>query len=485
MDSESFDGLRTFVEACRGAGEIRDVVGVDWDRELGAVVEAAAERIREAPAILFDRIAGYPAGYRVLSLSLASTRRCAIALDLPQDISRNQLTVMGTRRILDAVPTPPVAVARAPVMQNVQTGNAVDLWKFPTPLHHQHDGGRYIGTGDSVINRDPESGYVNMATYRIQIHAADLLGLWMSPGQQGRSICEAYWRQGRPAPVVATFGNHPAVFMPSQTKSPWGVSELDIAGGVLGFPVPVFAGPITGLPIPAHAEIAIEGEVPPPEEQTHPEGPFGEWPGYYSGGTLGTGRPQLVIRVKAIYHRDDPILMDMSPHWPGAPSMAFRFEAGLIAKQIEAAGVPGVTAVYAYYQHLIVLAIDQTYAGHAKQAAMAALACASGARNGRYVVVVDSDIDPSNLQEVLWAMNTRVDPARDIDIVDECWASPLDARMPPEQKRNGPSTNSRAIFYAVRPYRWRDQFPVSARFDRETIDAVVEKYRDRLPFGRN
>ncbi len=82
-------------------------------------------------------------------------------------------------------------------------------------------------------------------------------------------------------------------------------------------------------------------------------------------------------------------------------------------------------------------------------------------------------------------MTTRVDPASDIQIVDQCWASPLDPRMPPEQKRDGPSTNARAIFYAVRPYQWKDQFPVSARFDRDTIESVIDKFSDQLPFRPN
>ena len=89
-------------------------------------------------------------------------------------------------------------------------------------------------------------------------------------------------------------------------------------------------GPITGLPISANAEIAIEGEVPPPSEQSHAEGPFGEWTGYYSGGTVGTGENQPVIRVKAIYHRNNPILMNMAPLWPGAPENGIQFRSGLI-----------------------------------------------------------------------------------------------------------------------------------------------------------
>ena len=213
---------------------------------------------------------------------------------------------------------------------------------------HRGDGGRYIGTGDSFINRDPETGYVNMGTYRMQVHERNLLGIWQSPGQQGRLIAERYWKQGKACPVVATFGGDPLLFFLSYTKFPFGVSELDRAGGMLGRPVEVIKGPLTGLPIPAHAEVVIEGEMPPPDVESHMEGPFGEWPGYYTVGTKGTADEQPVIRVKAIYYRDDPILLNMAPQWPGAPHHSVRFEGGILWEQLEAVGVPGIVGTYVH-----------------------------------------------------------------------------------------------------------------------------------------
>jgi 4-hydroxy-3-polyprenylbenzoate decarboxylase len=97
-------------------------------------------------------------------------------------------------------------------------------------------------------------------------------------------------------------------------------------------------------------------------------------------------------------------------------------------------------------------------------------------------VVVDEDIDPTNLKEVLWAMMTRVDPATDIEIVDGCWSTPLDPRMPPEKKNSGDHTNSRAIFYAVRPFTWRGQYPKVSRFQKEALDDVVKTFGHVLPF---
>lgn len=482
MEPEVFDDLRQFVEAAKKVGEWREIKNANWDLEIGALIEATAELIPQPPLLIFDEIKGYPAGFRVLGLSFAAYKRVALALGLPPDRSKLELVRLASRKIHSAKPIPPKEIARPPVMENVMTGAQVDLRKFPALRSHEGDGGRYLGTGDVVINADPESSFINMGTYRMQLHEPNLLGLWMSPGQHARMICMKYWEKGKSCPIVATFGQDPLTFMASNTKIPWGSSELDYVGGLRGRPLEIIRGPVTGLPIPAHAEVAIEGEVPPPSEQARDEGPFGEWPGYYSGGTIGTGEPQPVIRIKALYHRNNPILQDEAPLWPGAYRMDLSLRAGLLWDQLESAGVQDIVGVYDHTKYLWVVALKQRYGGHAKQAAHVALAASASARHGRYVVVVDDDIDPTNLKEVLWAMETRVDPAKDIEIVEGCWSTPLDPRMTPEQKATRDHTNSRAIFYAVRPFAWRDKFPQVSRVKRELRDAVVKAYKDILPF---
>lgn len=482
MESEVFDDLRQFIEAAKKVGEWREIKNANWDLEIGALIEATAELIPQPPLLIFDEIRGYPAGFRVLGLSFAAYKRVALALGLPPDRSKLELVRLASRKIHSAKPIAPKEIARPPVMENVMTGAQVDLRKFPALRSHEGDGGRYLGTGDVVINADPESSFINMGTYRMQLHEPNLLGLWMSPGQHARMICMKYWEKGKSCPIVATFGQDPLTFMASNSKIPWGSSELDYVGGLRGRPLEIIRGPVTGLPIPAHAEVAIEGEVPPPSEQARDEGPFGEWPGYYSGGTIGTGEPQPVIRIKALYHRNNPILQDEAPLWPGAYRMDLSLRAGLLWDQLESAGVQDVVGVYDHTKYLWVVALKQRYGGHAKQAAHLALAASASARHGRYVVVVDEDIDPTNLKEVLWAMETRVDPAKDIEIVEGCWSTPLDPRMTPEQKTTRDHTNSRAIFYAVRPFAWRDKFPQVSRVKRELRDAVVKAYKDILPF---
>jgi 4-hydroxy-3-polyprenylbenzoate decarboxylase len=151
---------------------------------------------------------------------------------------------------------------------------------------------------------------------------------------------------------------------------------------------------------------------------------------------------------------------------------------------LENAGIQDIVGVYNHTSYLCVVAIKQRYAGHAKQAGLAALACSSSARNGRYVVVVDEDIDPSNIKEVMWAMMTRVDPVTNIDLIDGCWSTPLDPRMPPSKRESRDHTNSRAVFYAVRPFEWRDKFPKVSRTSRELREAVVKKFSSIVPFPK-
>jgi 4-hydroxy-3-polyprenylbenzoate decarboxylase len=162
--------------------------------------------------------------------------------------------------------------------------------------------------------------------------------------------------------------------------------------------------------------------------------------------------------------------------------MDLSLRAGLLWNQMESAGVQGVAGVYNHTPFFWVVAVKQRYAGHAKQAGHAVLTASASAYNGRYVVVVDEDIDPTNMKEVLWAMMTRVDPATDIEIVDGCWSTPLDPRMSPEKRKARNHTNSRAIIYALRPFGWRDKFPKVSRTKRELREAVMKAYKHILPF---
>ncbi|OLB77256.1 MAG: UbiD-like subunit of potential (de) carboxylase, partial [Alphaproteobacteria bacterium 13_2_20CM_2_64_7] len=346
-----------------------------------------------------------------------------------------------------------------PIFENVMREDDVDITIFPAPKWHSGDGGRYIGTGSFNITRDPDEGWVNCGTYRVMIHDAKTAGFYISPGKHGRQMRDKYQARGAPMPVAVVCGGDPMTFLMASSEVPYGVSEYEIVGGVRGKPVEVIKAPVTGLPIPANAEIVIEGFVEPRNERI--EGPFGEWTGYYASDV----RPEPVLDIKGIYYRNNPILLGCVPQRP--PDEICRYRAvvrsALLRENIEKAGVPGVTAAWAHEvgnaRLLLAVAVNQRYPGHAKQAGHMAAMCHVGAYCGRYVIVVDDDIDVSNLEEVVWATLTRSDPATSIDIIRNAWSTPLDPRIEPERKAAGDYTNSRAVIDACRPWHWRDKFP--------------------------
>jgi 4-hydroxy-3-polyprenylbenzoate decarboxylase len=323
--------------------------------------------------------------------------------------------------------------------------------------------------------RDPEEHWVNCGTYRVMVHDAKRVGVWMSPGKHGRQIREKYFKQGKPCPVLVSCGHDPMLFLAGGNELRFGLSEYDYAGGHRGMPFDVIESQLHGLPMPAHAEIVLEGEMHPGE--TAPEGPFGEFTGYYAGGKS----EQPVIRVQRIYHRNEPILTMATPMRPPSDFSYSKcvMKAGMIWDEVERAGVSGVKGVWCHEaggaRMFNVIAIKQAYAGHSKQAAMAAASCQSGSYLGRFVVVVDEDIDPTNLFEVLWAMCTRCDPAEDIDILRKMWSGPLDPRIP-----RGTTWNSRAVIDACRPYEMLKDFPPVARASPELRAKIEAKFRDVL-----
>ena len=300
--SLAYKDLRGYIDAIEEIGELRLVKGADWDLELGAITEVAA-RATNPKVLLFDDIKGYPSGFRVLTNPVCSAATTALAFGLDPKLTGLEIIRAWKEKLGSQKPLKPVAVSNGPITENLDSGNQVDLLKFPTPRWHEADGGRYIGTGCMVIMQDPEENWTNVGTYRVCVHDHNTLGIWISPGKHGRLIREKYWSQGRACPVVISFGQDPVLAKVASWYEPWGVSELEIAGWLFGEPVKFVRGAETGLPIPASSELAVEGYIVPPKEDSRAEGPFGEWTGYYASGT----RNEPVVKVKNVFYRNNPI----------------------------------------------------------------------------------------------------------------------------------------------------------------------------------
>ncbi len=416
-----FNDLREWLEQARALGEIREVNGAHWDQEIGAVTDMVNCK-RNGPAVLFDEIVDYPKGHRILANSVASSKRLAFTLGVSTKLAGRDLA-REWQKINDKIkPLPTQTVDNGPITENVLTGDDIDLTQFPSPRWHSLDGGRYIGTGCMVITRDPEENWINAGTYRIMLVDQRHVCLFISPGKHGSIQLAKHLDEDKPCPVVITFGQDPLLFLISSIEIPYGVSELDYVGGIRQEPVPVLIGDVTGLPIPANAEIAIEGWVQPGHKAK--EGPFGEWTGYYAS----SARDEPVVTVEKLYYRKNPIILGCPPGKPPVENTFFRshLRSILLENEIRQAGVPDVSGVWCHEvggcRLLNVIAIKQRYPGHARQAATVAASCRAGAYLGRYTIVVDDDIDITDLSDVMWAVCTRTDPAQSIDILNRFWS---------------------------------------------------------------
>jgi len=465
--------LREFLSLVESMGELKRISHVHWDKEMGAITEIIyRDKPTDSPALLFDKIPGYPETYSCLYGMLASPRRFGLAIGIGSEgNSRMELLTAYRERMKGMAPIPPRFVETGPVMENVIEGGEIDLLKFPVPIHHELDGGRYIGTACGVITRDPEEGWVNVGTYRVQVVDKDRAVSYISQGKQGRIQRDKYLKAGKPCPMAIAVGIDPLLYIAARYQVPLRLSEFDFAGGIAGEPIEVIEGKYTGLPLPAHAEIVLEGEVLPDEKA--PEGPFGEWSGYYAGAK----EMEPVFSVKRVMYRDDPILTCAASQRPPHSHLferCFIRSAGLWEK-LEKTDCPGIKGVWIHEagsgRTFNVVSIEQAYYGHSRQAGLLASQLPPAGYVNRFTIVVDDDIDPSNLYDVIWAMGTRCNPEEDIEILRKNWSSRLD-----------PLTfgkalyNSRAVIDACIPYEHRDDFPKISQTSPEYKKIMMEKY---------
>src|SRR5271157_3264777 len=468
--------LKEFISILERRNDLVRVDGVDSEIEIGTLNELMAEK--QGPALLFDNIKGYPAGFSVAANILHRADRQKIAFGIPEEISDLEAVRYWKEKWNKYVPVPPVVVDRGPVLDNVMAGGDIDILKFPSPKWHEFDGGKYIGTGVVTITRDPSEGWINLGTYRVMVHDKKTLSFYASPGKHATIMREKYWSQGKEWPVVMCFGCQPLVFGSATMGMPWGSAELDLVGHMQGRPVEVIIGKETGLPIPASAELAIEGFSPPPTVDGRPEGPFGEWTGYYASGK----RDEPVVHIKRVYFRNDPIIHGQPPVKP--PVNSFYpipvHTASILWTGLEKAGMQGIKGVYVHGpggRLLGVISLKQRHLGHAKNvASLAGALLSGGAGTGRYIITVDDDIDAGNLDEVLWAICTRTDPETSIDIVPGFLSSPLDPMISPEKRERRDFTTAKVFINACRPYHWKDAFPPINVASSEAREKVLKKF---------
>ena len=467
--------LRGFLAAVEEAGEVELVSGAHWDKGMGAVTEVLyREKVEKSPLLLFDEIPEYEKGYRCLYGMLGSPLRLALALGIDPALATDRRAMLDAfrQRMSAREPVPPKIVKTGPVMENIDRDGDVDLAKFPVPLHHEHDGGRYIGTACGVITRDPDTGRINVGTYRVQMISKNTAASYISNGKQGRIHRDKYLDTGKPCPVAIIIGIDPATYLAARYTLADHIPELDWAGGLAGARLECIEGEVTGLPIPAGSEIVLEGFVSPDEKVL--EGPFGEWTGYYAGDAM----EEPVIHIQRAYYRSKPILTCAASQKPPHSHLYERcfIRSAALLDSLEGAGIPDVKGVWVHQggagRTFVVVAIKQRYFGHSTQAGLVASQVNPIGYAGRYVVVVDEDIDPGDIHDVIWAMGTRTDPKEDFTHLENCWSTRLDPMVTDNRY-----TNNRVVINACIPYERIDTFPRVA----QTSPELAAQVRERFP----
>jgi len=465
-----YQDLREFITLVDKLGALRRIEGADPNFEIGGITEVAAGSA-DCPALLFERMQGCAPGFRVFTNATTTPARAALALGIDPTLRPLDALKAWMKKRKALTPLPPVAAKTAPFLENSMRHGNVDLGKLPAPYWHRQDGGPFIGSGSLVVMRDPDEGWINASIYRVQVQNQTKVTIQFDhQGRHGAIIAKKYWDRGQSCPVAVVNGEDPSLFVAGFEYLPPGQSEYEFAGAIRGAPLAVIPGPHTNLPLPALAEIVLEGELLPSSQETLPEGPFGEFTGYYAADQ----RPCPVMEVKGIHFRNDAILFGSPPMKPPRFHFGLPLRAATIWSNLDEVGVTDVSGVWQHVSQLMtVVAIKQRYAGHAKRAGLIA---AANSYMARLVVVVDDDVDPSDLAEVLWAVTTRCEPSEQIDIIRDAWSSALDPRIPLEKKAAGVTSHSKAIIDACRPFAWKDKFPPTSSLTQDEARTIEAKW---------
>ena len=473
--------LREWLARADAIGElVRVKQPVDRDEEMSAVTYLLAKR-QPSPAVLFEQPAPADAngiGARMLWNILGpSLRRTALSLEEPPDTPTVELIRRVKEKFKTRIPPREVARNEAPVYENTVTGADVDLNALPIPTHWPLDGGRYAGTADAVITRDPDNGYLNIGTYRMMFQGKAQAGLYLSPGKDALLHITRSWQKGEAVQVAAAWGIDPLFMLVGSQKFPKDISEYEYAGGVKGEPIPVVRGTTTDLLIPANAELVVEGLIQPQSRKA--EGPFGEFTGYY-------GKPEAaapLVDITAIHYRTNPILTNaLMADYPSCEQSGFFaiLRSARIWDDFEKLGVPGIKGIYSHPAAaggfgMTVVSLEQKYPGHAAQVLALAAQVPGGAYFTKWIIAVDDDVDPTDMDQVIWAMATRCNPIDDIDMLRNTWSTGLDpSQNPPEKRLYG----SKAMINACKDYRSIATFSKRSMLRKPVYDKVAARWSE-------
>ncbi|AIJ25590.1 MULTISPECIES: non-oxidative hydroxyarylic acid decarboxylases subunit C [Amycolatopsis methanolica group] len=408
-----YDDFRSFLDTLDEHGQLlRITEEVAPEPDLGAAANAAPRLGDKAPALYFDNVTGFTDARIALNVH-GSWANHALAMGLPPQTGIKDQVAEFIRRWED-FPVPPERRANPPWAENVLEGDDVDLFRvLPLFRLNDGDGGFYLDKA-AVVSRDPADphhfGKQNVGVYRMQVKGRAKLGLQPVPMHDIALHLAKAEENGEDLPVAIALGNEPVISIVAATPMAYDQSEYEMAGALRGAPAPIATAPLTGLDVPWGSEVVLEGVIEGRKREI--EGPFGEFTGHYSG-----GRNMTVVRVDRIHHRTNPVFESLYLGMPWT-EIDFLMAANTcvpIYQQLKEA-FPEVQAVNAMYTHglLAIISTKKRYGGFAKAVGMRAMTTPHGLGYVKTVIMVDEDVDPFNLPQVMWALSTKVNPAGDL-----------------------------------------------------------------------
>ncbi len=398
-----YKDLRDYLNRLEHEGEIIHINReVDPVWEVAAVIRRAGEK-----AIFCDRVKGF--NIPMVGNLFGSPRKVELCLDLERDKLLHEYW-QRSRTSID-----PVMVSSGPVQERVYNGDDVNLNTLPIPLAHEFDGGRIVDSG-LVIARDPELGY-NLSIHRLHLKGPQKTGILCGSVQHLRHYITRAWERGKPLEIAIAIGADPILYIASQSRMGYGISEFQVAGGLRQSPVELVQCKTVDLAVPAYAEIVLEGFIPPDEHEA--EGPYGEYPGYY-----GSSDASPVIHYTAMTTRSNPIYqMILIGKPPTENNFLTMMPKASTVYQIIRECVNEIRDIYITPGsggsfHCIV-SIKKRFEAEPRRAILAALGSRATLRQ---VIIVDEDIDIRNSVEVEWAVATRSEFRKDAILADHMFA---------------------------------------------------------------
>jgi 4-hydroxy-3-polyprenylbenzoate decarboxylase len=460
--------MRDFIQEAEAQGLLKRIKAeVDWDLELSHIAKLNEEQ--QGPALLFENVKGYDSP--VITSVCTTTQRLALIMGMSLESTLVDLMREWVEKNENKIP--PKQVDSGPCKENIMKGKDVDLFKFPVPKFYPMDGGRYFGTAHFVVTKDPDSGWVNLGTYRLQLLDKNHLGTQFIKGKHSDIMLKKYQAMGKPMPVAAVVGCDPLLFLMGAARLSAFQSEYDFAGSIRGEAVKVVKCETNDLPVPATAEIVVEGEVD--ADKFMPEGPFGEYTGYYSG--VGTD-PRNFIDVKCVTYRNNPIFWGTTVGRAVTDThmtMALTYGATLWQQLVDMR-IPGIQAVYCPPEgsgrFLAIISLKQMYPGHADQVLTAAISTEMGAYGLKTVIVVDDDIDPWDIPRVMYALSFRFQPNRS-QVIKRGRSTPLDPSLPIDARE----ITGRLLLDATIPYEWKEK-PIPIHLDADMVKKVESRWSE-------